>query len=154
MWLWVNWEKTTSCGGSSGAAAIKDWELENRRCWRRFRIAEGGGDARVSSRSVKNAVLHDLTANDDDEDDDDSDDILATSKFHPSDTISIFILASLVCFFQFSELLLLILPHSPTFRTTPPSTLLCSLWLQLPQWALFISLIGPHLSKQSFGSAR
>lgn len=55
--------------------------MENRRCWRRFRTAEGGGDTRVSSLSVKNAVLHDLTADDDDEDDEDSDDILATSNF-------------------------------------------------------------------------
>lgn len=55
--------------------------MENRRCWRRFRTAEGGGDARVSSLSVKNAVLHDLTADDDNEDAEDNDDILATSNF-------------------------------------------------------------------------
>lgn len=39
---------------------------------------EGGGDARVSSLSVKNAVLHARTADDDDEDDED---ISETSNF-------------------------------------------------------------------------
>lgn len=64
----------TSWEGRSGATAIRVWEWENIKWLRRWIRVVQGGEFRVSSLRVKNAVLHDPT---DDENEDAEDDTAA-----------------------------------------------------------------------------
>lgn len=55
----------TSCGGNCDAAVMRELDWDRMRWSRRRTTVARGGDAKFSSLRVRNAVLHDLTADDD-----------------------------------------------------------------------------------------